>query len=174
MYCAQANSRMAEWSRTIAFGLTLLIMLVGLFGQIIPVFPGIVVIWVAALGYGVVTSFNSFGWIMFAIITLLMLVGVSIDNVLMGAGAKQSGASWASLGIMLVAGTLGTLFFPPFGGLIAMPLAVLIYEYFVHRDWKKAWKIVGGLASGWGVSFFVRLGLSVAMIVAWMIWDFLR
>ncbi len=159
---------------SLTFGLTALLMLVGLLGQIVPIFPGIVVIWVTALAYGVVTSFTPFGWVMFGLITVLMLIGTTIDNILMGAGARQGGASWASLGIMLVAGTLGTIFFPPFGGLIAMPLSVLLYEYYKQRDWRKAWRAVGGLASGWGLSFFVRFGISVVMVGLWLIWHFMR
>lgn len=149
-------------------------MLVGLLGQLIPIFPGIVVIWVTALAYGVVTfsTGSTGGWVIFGIITVLMLIGTTIDNILMGAGAKQGGASWTSLVIMLVAGTLGTLIFPPFGGLIAMPLAVLLFEYYQQRDWQKAWKAVRGLASGWGLAFFIRLGLSVIMVILWLVWHF--
>jgi uncharacterized protein YqgC (DUF456 family) len=33
-----------------------MLMLVGLFGLIVPVFPGLVVMWLAALGYGVASG----------------------------------------------------------------------------------------------------------------------
>ena len=165
---------MFDFLNSLTFGLTALLMLIGLFGQLIPIFPGIVVIWVTALAYGVVTfsSGTTLGWVLFGVITVLMLIGVIIDNVLMGAGAKQGGASWASLGIMLAAGTLGTLLLPPFGGLIAMPLAVLLYEYYKQRNWQKAWRAVGGLASGWGLAYFIRFGLSVIMVLLWLVWHF--
>jgi len=165
---------MFDWLNSLTFGLTALLMLVGLFGQLIPIFPGIVVIWVTALAYGVVTfsSGTTLGWVIFGVITVLMLIGTTIDNILMGAGAKQGGASWASLVIMLAAGTLGTLLLPPFGGLIAMPVAVLLYEYYKQRNWEKAWKAVRGLAAGWGVAFFIRFGLSVIMVLLWLVWHF--
>src|SRR3990172_6492428 len=82
------------WAEVSSFGLTLLFMLIGLVGLVIPIFPGILVIWLAALGYGVVTGFTTLGTILFVLITLLMLFGVTIDNILMGAGARQGGASW--------------------------------------------------------------------------------
>jgi len=165
---------MFDWLNSLTFGLTALLMLIGLFGQLIPIFPGIVVIWVTALAYGVVTfsTGSTLGWVIFGVITVLMLIGTTIDNILMGAGAKQGGASWASLVIMLAAGTLGTLLLPPFGGLIAMPAAVLLYEYYKQRDWQKAWKAVRGLATGWGVAFFIRFGLSVIMVILWLVWHF--
>lgn len=75
---------MPNWLNISIFGLTQLIILVGLFGLIVPIFPGVVIIWLAELGYGIVKGFSTLGIVLFAIITLLMLVGVTIDNVLMG------------------------------------------------------------------------------------------
>jgi hypothetical protein len=161
---------MAEWLNLTVFGITLLIMLVGLFGLIVPIFPGIVVIWLAALGYGVVTGFTTPGWILFAVITLLMIAGVLVDNVLLAAGARQGGASWRSVLIAVIAGVLGTIFFPPIGGLVAAPAAIFLFEYWRLRDGPKALAALQGLAAGWGMAFIVRFGIGVLMIVFWGIW----
>ena len=99
---------MPAWLDISIFGLTLLVMLVGLFGMIIPIFPGVIVIWLAALGYGIVSGFGTLGWVIFAILTVLMLVGVTVDNLLMGAGARRGGASWGSILIGLLAGLVGS------------------------------------------------------------------
>jgi uncharacterized protein YqgC (DUF456 family) len=162
---------MPAWSGLPLFGITLLVMLIGLFGLLVPVFPGMLVIWLAALGYGVISGFSTLGWVLFAFITVCMLIGVTIDNVLMGASARKGGASWASLGVAMVAGILGTIFFPPVGGIIAAPLAILLYEYSRQRDWGKAMTALRGLATGWGMAFIVRFGLGVLMIILWVIWD---
>jgi uncharacterized protein YqgC (DUF456 family) len=160
------------WLDISIFGLTLLVMLVGLFGMIIPIFPGVIVIWLAALGYGIVSGFGTLGWVIFAILTVLMLVGVTVDNLLMGAGARRGGASWGSILIGLLAGVVGTFVFPPLGGLIAAPAAVLLLEYLRGRDWDRAWQATRGLALGWGLSFLVRFGIGAVMIGAWLIWAF--
>jgi uncharacterized protein YqgC (DUF456 family) len=88
-------------------------MLMGLALLIIPIFPGITVIWLAALLYGIVTGFDTLGIVMFVLITLGMIAGISADNVLMGAGARRGGASWLTIGVALVAGIVGTILFPP-------------------------------------------------------------
>jgi len=161
-----------EFLQIYLFWVTLVIMLIGLFSLVVPLIPGITIIWLAALGYGVVTSFNSWlDWVMIALISMLMIAGVTVDNVLMGAGAKQSGASWTSLGLAAAGGLLGTLLFPPFGGLIAAPLLILIYEYSRHRDWSKALSALQGMAAGWGLAFVARFGIGVLMIILWVIWD---
>ena len=145
-------------------------MLVGLALLIIPIFPGITVIWLAALLYGIVTGFDTLGIVILVLITLGMIVGVTVDNVLMGAGARQGGASWLTIGVALIAGIAGTILLPPIGGLIAIPLAIFLLELLRKREWRGAWRATRGVALGWGLSFLVRFGIGLVMISAWLIW----
>jgi hypothetical protein len=161
---------MPAWLTTTIFWTTLVIMLVGLFGLIVPIFPGIAVIWLAALGYGVATGFTTLGWVCFAVITILFITGAVIDNVLMGARAHKEGAAWYSLVFGISAGILGTFIFPPLGGLIAAPLVLFLLEYIRQRDFKRAFATLKGLAIGWGSAFVVRFLIGVAMIGIWLVW----
>jgi uncharacterized protein YqgC (DUF456 family) len=158
------------WVSTFSFWLTLLIMLVGLAILIVPILPGITVIWVAALFYGIVNGFDTLGIVLFVFITVGMIAGVSADNILMGVGARRGGASWLTILVALIAGVAGTIIFPPFGGLIALPIAIFLLELLRNREWRTAWKATRGLALGWGLSFFVRFGIGLAMIALWLIW----
>jgi uncharacterized protein YqgC (DUF456 family) len=145
-------------------------MAVGLFGLVVPIFPGITVIWLAALGYGVVTGFSTLGWVLFGVITVLLIIGVTIDNVLMGAKARKEGAAWLSLALGWLAGILGTILLPPVGGFIAAPVVVLLLEYLRQRDFNKALLTLRGLAIGFGASFVVRLFIGLVMIAIWLVW----
>jgi len=165
---------MPAWLTASIFWITLVIMGVGLFGLIVPIFPGITVIWLAALGYGVVTRFNTLGWVMFALITILFIAGVTVDNFLMGAKARQEGTAWSSLALGYLAGILGTIFLPPLGGIIAAPLVVLLMEYLRQHDIKKALASLRGLAIGWGASFVVRFFIGLVMIGLWLVWTLAR
>jgi uncharacterized protein YqgC (DUF456 family) len=161
---------MPAWLSTTIFWTTLVIMLVGLLGLIVPIFPGIAVIWLAALGYGIVTGFTTLGWVLFAVITVLFITGAVIDNVLMSAKAHKEGAAWWSVALGVLAGILGTIIFPPFGGLIAAPLVLLVLEYIRQRDFKRALLTLRGLAIGWGSAFVVRFLIGAAMIGVWLVW----
>ena len=161
---------MPEWIATSIFILTQIFVLIGLFGLIVPIFPGTVVIWLAILGYGLVNGFSSLAAILFVIITILMLVGTVVDNLMMGAGARKGGASWLTIGVALLAGVLGTFIFPPLGGVLAAPLAVLLLEYLRTMDVGKAWESLRGLTTGWGLSFIVRFIIGVVMMGLWWIW----
>jgi len=161
------------WLETTIIILTVLTMSFGLLGLIIPIFPGNVVMWLATLVYGLVFGFGRLGGIIFTIITLLMLAAVAADNVLMGAKAREKGADWGSIILALIAGVIGTMIFPPIGGIIAAPLVLYLAELQRRRDAEEAKAVVKALLTGWGLAFVVRFGLGVVMFGLWGIWAFL-
>jgi uncharacterized protein len=161
------------WLETTIHILTFLTMLVGLFGLIIPIFPGNVVMWLAALVYGLVFGFGRLGGIIFAIITLLMFAAVLADNILMGAKAREKGAGWSSIIMALIAGIIGTIVLPPIGGIIAAPLVLYLMEMQRLKDSEEAIMVVKALLIGWGMAFVVRFGIGVVMFALWGIWAYI-
>jgi uncharacterized protein len=151
--------------------LTLAFMLIGLVGLIVPIFPGLVVIWLAALIYGIAAGgFDTKGWIIFIVISILALIGGIVDNIFMGAKARESGAAWISIWVSNAAGVIFSLIFTPLIGLIAAPAGLFISELIHRKDWRPALKTVRAMLIGWGWSFVVRLIIGIAMIGLWMIW----
>ncbi len=165
---------MPEWldalARSFTLAFTLVFMLVGLFGLIIPIFPGEIVIWMGVLFYGLVNGFSTWGIFLFILISLLAIAGSFTDNVFMARRARKEGASWWSLFFGALGGIGGTIFFPPFGGLIGAPLLLLVSEYWRQRKWRKAFRITRGLIIGWGWSVLVRFGIGLVMILLWGLW----
>jgi len=161
---------MPSWLQLSVEVITLALMLFGLLGLVIPIFPGSLIIWLASLGYGIVAKFDTLGWVMFALITLLMLVSVFIDDILVGAKARKSGASWLSVGVALVLGVAGNFVVPVLGGFIASLLALFIVEWIRRRNRKEAWKASLGLMAGYGLAFVIRFIMGIVMIGLWMIW----
>lgn len=151
----------------------LVVMVAGLFSLIIPFMPGLTIIWVAALVYGLIAGFNLTSGILFGVITGLMLFGNVVDNLIMGVGAKQSGASWLAIGVALAAGIVGSLLFPPFGGLVLTLLGLFFVEIVRLRDWRKASHSTKNMAIGWGKAVLARIGIGAVMIGLWLPWAFL-
>ncbi len=145
-------------------------MLLGLIGLIVPVFPGITVIWVLALVHGLIFGFARFGGLLFAVITLLAVAGWTVDNVLITAMAREGGARWTSIGVALVAGFVGSLFLTPIGGIFTALGGLYLAEYLARKDKTAAWKATKGMALGWGWSFVARFSIGVVMIGVWAIW----
>lgn len=147
-----------------------LIMGVGLLGMVVPIYPGVVIIWVAVLIHGFVTGFATLEIWVLVVISLLALAGTLVDNFLMGGKARQAGASWISIGGALLVGLIGTFAFPPLGGLIAAPTLLFLLEYARLRDSTEAWGITKGLLTGWGLSFVARIFIGLVMVVIWGVW----
>jgi len=155
---------------TILIGLT---MFVGLFGLVIPIFPGNLVMWVAALIYGFIVGFDLKAVIFLTLITLITIAAMLGDNVLMGAKARDKGASWPSIFLALAAGVVFTFIFPPLGGIIAAPLALFGMEYLRHQDHNKALEVMRALLVGWGWAFLLRFSLGAIVLTLWGIWRLL-
>lgn len=159
-----------EFLNSAANVLMVLVAIVSLLGLIVPIFPGTVIIWLVTLVYGLMNGFGLGGGILFAIITILMIVSTLADNLLMGAKARENGASWVSIGLALGTAIIGTMIFPPVGGLIGAPLVLFLSEYQRVRDRDKALATVKALALGWGWAFVARFGIGVVMVVLWGVW----
>lgn len=153
-------------------GITLVVMLFGLFGSIIPILPGLVIIWVAALGYGIYMGFDTLGWIMFAILSVLMVIGELAEHVLMGTFAHKEGASWWVVLIVLVVAIAGNLVVPVLGGILAGLFALFGMEWLRSKDARKAMAGTKGLLVGFAWGFAARFTAGLMMICTWCVGAF--
>jgi uncharacterized protein len=157
-------------TQQVARVIALVIMAGGLL--VIPILPGLVIIWAAALGYGIAAGFGVLGWIMFALITVLMLSGSILDNVVMGKRTHKEGTPWWVVVIAMASAILGNLIIPiPIvGGILAALLVLFLIEWLRQKDARKALISMKGMlvGCGWAVVFRVIIGL--VMIGLWLIW----
>ena len=171
---------MINW---LAFGeimlqwITLVFMLVGLVGLVIPIFPGIVVIWLAAAFYALLAAsagwMNGWDWLLFVFITLLMIVGSVIDNIIIAKKLRETGTPWKSIGIGYAAGLVSSLFLTPFAALLITPLALYFAEYYRLRNKNEAFQSAKGWLIGFGWTYMVLVAIGAAMIALWLIWIWL-
>ncbi len=148
-------------------------MLFGLFGLLIPIIPGLVIIWVAALAYGILTGFHWIAIVIMVVLTLLMGFGSIIDNIIMAGSARKEGASWLAITAAVVLGMVGSIVLPPLGGVLFALVGIFAVEMLRVKDWKKALTSTKSMALGCGWSVVVRFGIGVAMILLWAAWAFL-
>jgi len=162
---------MNETLVTILAGAT---MLVGLVGIVVPVLPGLVLIWLGALGYGLLAGWGGSGPWLFALITLLGAAGTGAEIWVTSAGARVAGASMWSVAAGVALALFGIVFFNLVGAVIGLVVGTLVAEYYRLRDWRKAITSAGGTAAGCGVSYGVKMLLGLMMIGAWVAWVLLR
>jgi len=72
---------------------TLFALVFGLLGLLIPIFPGLTVMWLATLIYALLEAaagrMAAIDWVLFVFITLLMLVGNVIDNIIIARHMRE-------------------------------------------------------------------------------------
>jgi hypothetical protein len=152
----------------IVVAITMLIGLVGLAFFL----PGLTIIWVAGLVYGLLTGFTWVSGVIFGVMTLIMLAGNIGDNVIMGASARVTGTSWLAIGVALVGCIIGTILLPPFGGLLLALVAVFAVEWIRLKNWRKGLESARSWAVGCGGAAILRFGLGIFMIGLWAWWAF--
>jgi len=149
------------------------VMLFGLLALLIPIIPGIIIIWLAALVYGIIAGFGTAGTIIFILLTLMALGSIVMDEVIIGASSRAHGASWIAILVAVVAGIIGTFVLPPFGGLLGALIGIFIVEIIRVKDLRTALHSTRGVAIGCGGAVLAKMALGVIMIGMWLAWAFL-
>ncbi|HCV99181.1 MAG TPA: DUF456 domain-containing protein [Verrucomicrobiales bacterium] len=138
----------------IGFGVMLLVMLIGLFGNLIPGVPGTSLIFVGALVHRLYFGdAGGMGWFWLILMGFLMLLSFLIDYVASLLGAKKFGASWR--------GVLGA-FFGIIGGLVILPPLGLIIGAFVGAmgfEWAFGRETRDAAKAGFGAALGMMLGM---------------
>jgi uncharacterized protein YqgC (DUF456 family) len=147
-----------------------IVMLFGLLGVILPLIPDLIIIWGAALGYGLIVGWGESGPWLFGVITVCGLIGVISDIWMSGLGGKLGGASVKSILVGLMLGILGFIFLTPIGGLVLLLVGTFTMEYHRLGDAEEAMKAMLGVGLGYGASFGVKLLLGIVMMGLWVLW----
>lgn len=112
-------------------------------------------------------------WFLFAFITLLMLGGNVLDNVIIAAKMRERYIPWSSILLAFAAGIVVSIFFTPLIGLIAAPLGLFLAELGRLKDRDEALRSTKAYMIGWGWAFGARFLIGITMIGSWMLWAWL-
>jgi len=167
--------------------LTVVVMVVGLFGSVLPGLPGVPLIFLSALLYAILTDFRTVGVAILVVLFIFAAIALVADFVATSYGARRFGASnWGTVGGAVggIVGALIGLLFLGIGSLFGLILGtiagVFIGEYLkrewpgpegqdpAEANWRRASRAAGGVFVGYLASAVVQgvLGLaSVAIFV---------
>jgi len=154
--------------------LTLFVLLVGLFGLIMPVFPGLTVMWLGTLVYALIQNaagnMTGWKWFLFGLITVLMIIGNIADNLIIARKMRDKYIPWSSILWAFAAGIVASLFFTPLIGLIAAPAGLFLAEMSRLKNREAAIDSTRAYMIGWGWAFGVRFLIGLMMTGFWVIW----
>jgi len=153
---------------------TLFLLFLVLAGLIIPVFPGLVIMWLITSFYAWVQSaagtMTTWDWVAYALITLLMIAGSIGDNIIIARKMRDQFIPWKSIIMAFAAGIIVSIFFTPIVGLVAAPVGLYAAEYRRLNNRDDAWISTKAYMIGWGWAFGARFTAGIVMIGLWMLW----
>ena len=151
-------------------GFVAVAMAVGVVGTVVPVVPGLILVWVAALLYGLVAGFGSVGALAFAIITALALGGIVIGVLLPQRAAARRGAAPSSMRVGALLAVVGFFVVPVIGVVLGGVVGIFIGEFVRTRDTAAAWHATVAAMKGFGIAAVVQVLVGLAMVAVWVFW----
>ncbi|MEX2551150.1 MAG: DUF456 domain-containing protein [Nitriliruptoraceae bacterium] len=152
----------------------LLLMLIGLFGVLVPVLPGLVVIWLVGVGSLLWLEADATGWWVAAWLTVLFAAGTLATIWLPTRRGRAAGASTRSLAIAAVGALLGFFLLPVAGFLLGGLAGLYLGEWWRLGDHAAARSSALSVLRAYGVGVVIELVLAVVMIVSWATAVFVR
>ena len=168
--------------------LTLVLMVVGLLGSVLPGLPGVTLIFLSALVYAALTDFRTVGATILVVLFLFAAIALVADFVATSYGARRFGASnWGTAGGAIggIAGALVGLLFLGIGSLFGLILGtiagVFLGEYLKRTrqgqqgpgstgsDWRRASHAAGGVLVGYLASAVIQGLLGLASVVVFVL-----
>jgi len=142
----------------------LVAMFIGLLGVLLPLVPGVALIWLTALIYAIAEGFKNIDPITMVVLSVIAIPGITADIWVSSLGAKAGGASRWSIVASLVGGVVGFLISTLPGALIGALAGLMAVELFRAKDWRQALKASGGWIAGWLLAAVVQIVIGAIMI----------
>jgi len=153
--------------------LVAIVMVIGVGGTVLPILPGLWLIWAAALVYGLVDGFGVVGWVTTVLITGLAVAGTASGVYLPQRKAASIGVPWWGQLAALVCAVAGFFIVPVVGAPLGFVVGILLVTLARERHFQGAltatWATLKSLLLASGLQFAVGL----AMVALWVVWVWL-
>jgi len=160
---------LTDWLATVLVGIAIA---VGVAGVILPILPGLWLIWGAALAYGLLVGFEGWAWPAMAAITALAAVGTGIIYYLPARKTGEIGMPrWGQL-VAAGGAIIGFFVIPIVGAIVGLIAGTLAVALVIERDLGDA------LGTAWTIlietlkAAAIQLTLGLVMAVVWGLWAF--
>lgn len=143
--------------------LAIVFILVGLAGIVIPIVPGVTLVYLGLLCAAWAEDFARVGWITLTVLGILTLASHGIDFLMTSVGAQKVGASRLAILGAAVGAVVG-MFFSFVGLLVAPFLGAFFGEYVARRDFKQSARAGAGTWLGMILGVAVKVALVFTML----------
>lgn len=152
----------------ILFAISIIIMLAGMAGIIVPIIPSIPLIWLGSFIYAIFTHFEKITWVVLLIFALLTIFSIVLENIGNVYGAKRFGATkWGIIGSIVGTG-VGFYTGGPVGLILGPVIGTIIFEFIGGKGYKGALKSGLGNFVGFLGGSILKFIVGLAMIIVFI------
>jgi uncharacterized protein YqgC (DUF456 family) len=148
---------------TLLWILSILLVIVGLVGIIVPALPGPVLVFGGLLMAAWIDGFEKVGWVPLMVLGALTALSFLADLMATGVGAKKAGASKQAV-IGATIGTVVGIFFGIVGVFVGPFMGAAAGEFLANRNLVKAGKVGYGTLFGLVLGAALKIALALTMI----------
>jgi uncharacterized protein YqgC (DUF456 family) len=145
-----------------------LIMLVGLIGIVVPVLPGLLLVWAAVLIWAF-ESQTTAGWVVFAIATALAVSGFLLQYLLPGRRLRKAGVTTSTTLAGAALAVVGFFVIPVIGAFLGFALGIYLAERIKLGTHVAAWPSTKHALKAIGLSVGIELVTGLAIALTWVI-----
>ena len=145
-----------------------LVMLVGLIGIIVPLLPGLWLIWAAVLIWALKTQAPA-GWVVLGIATALALAGLLLQYLIPGRRMANAGVTASSTLAGVALGVVGFFVIPVVGVFLGFALGIYLVERIKLGTHAAAWGSTVHALKAIGLSMGIELLAGLAIATTWVI-----
>ncbi|WP_027347269.1 DUF456 domain-containing protein [Hamadaea tsunoensis] len=146
-----------------------LMIVVGVFGVVVPMLPGLLLCWGAVLLWAILSDAGWGRWVVLAVATLIGGVGVAAKYAWPGHRLKQSGVPNLTLFLAGVLGIVGFFVVPVVGLPLGFVLGIFGVEWARQRGAGPAWRSTKKALGAVGLSMLIELGAALLIGVTWVV-----
>ena len=144
------------------------LIVIGIFGTVIPFIPGVIVSWAGVLIWSLFADRGDGRWVVLGIATVIALFGLIIRYTLPGRRLRRAGVSgWSQIAGGLL-GIVGFFVVPVVGLFLGFVLGVFLGELVRLRDARQAWPSTWHAVKAVGLSNVIEIGSSLFILVVWV------
>ncbi|MEO7446987.1 MAG: DUF456 domain-containing protein [Humibacillus sp.] len=143
-------------------------MVVGTVGIVVPVLPGLFLVWAATLLWAFEDT-TSARWVVLGIATLLYAGGVVAQYLLPGRRMKRAGVDSRIVALALVVAVVGFFVIPVIGAPIGFVGTIFALELVKHHDRGTAWRATSHALRAVALNIGIELATAFAIITTWAV-----
>lgn len=150
-----------------------ILIAVGIVGTVVPVLPGLWLIWGACLLYGIVAGFGTPGLVAMVLLTVVAVAGSVAVYAIPSRRAERAGVSLPGRAFAVALAVVGFFVIPVVGAPLGFALGILLAAFVQTRDWREAGESTLATIKGMLAASGVQFGAGMLMGLVWVAWVWL-